>query len=75
MKLTGMETPRDLEYLHYIATAGEIDNTIARIKFGAACGKGMEYLIRLGHPIKAVQQGTNCRRDSTRWLWVGPADP
>lgn len=75
MRLTGRETPRDLEFLHYLATAGEIDNTIARIKFGTACGAAMKYLMALGHPIVPVKNGTQIRRDATRWLWAGEETP
>lgn len=71
VKLTGMETPRDLEFLHYLATAGEIDQTIARIKFGAACRPAMLFLMALGHPIRHERMPGTKVRDRDRWIWMG----
>ena len=60
-----METPRDLEYLHYIASAGQIDEVIARCKFGKTCAPGMWALIHMGHPI--VEKPGKAGR---QWVWL-----
>jgi hypothetical protein len=60
-----METPRDLEYLHYIATAGQIDEVIARRRFGKTCAPAMWALIHLGHPIVETND-----RGGRRWMWL-----
>lgn len=65
VRLTGMETPRDLEYLHYIASAGQIDEVIARRKFGKTCAPGMWALIHMGHPI--VEKPGKAGR---QWVWL-----
>lgn len=52
--------------LHYIATAGEIDMHISRIKFGKGCAPAMSCLIRMGHPIEEVR-----RQGHRRWRWIG----
>lgn len=68
VKLTGMETPRDLEVLHWLATQGEIDHVIGRVKFGAAVRASCKYLIRLGHPIAMLPTIRGKRQE--RWVWL-----
>lgn len=52
MKLTGMEGPRDLEVLYHLATVGELDDTVAKRKFGKAVRPAIHVMINLGHPIR-----------------------
>jgi hypothetical protein len=70
--LTGKETPRDLEVLHYLATAGEIDMEISRVKFGAKCLGAVWYLMQLGHPIVEMRTSRSTRRgtEQRRWVWL-----
>jgi hypothetical protein len=73
VKLTGMETPRDLEVLHWLATRGEIDHVIGRVKFGAAVRASIVYLIRLGHPIAPLLTIRGNRQE--RWVWLPLQSP
>ena len=71
MTLTGLESPSDLELLHYVATAGEIDNEISMVKFGKPARLTMQFLMRIGHPIDEVSVARS-RMHQRRWRWNPP---
>lgn len=70
VRLTGLETPRQLEMLHWIATTGHMDNTVSRIKFGTLRTATMMWkLMALGHPITEVRSASRVAAWKTAWKW------
>lgn len=70
MKLTGAESLRQLEILHYLATAGWIDGYTIKRKFATIrVVPLMRQLIHMGHPIVERKRATSAMKGDLEWWW------
>jgi hypothetical protein len=57
-----------LEILHWLATKGEIDDVVSRMRFGRYAKLAVLALIRMGHPIEPIP--VTRKGWHRRWAWI-----